>query len=84
MYVCVAFLCPSPPSPHAVCCLLQPDLLGGAFGLYSPAGQQWLVGDLLRDAPDTPNMMMLQALPEPQRDVLVEAARMFVGSTGCC
>jgi hypothetical protein len=60
-------------------------LLGGTFGLYSPgAGQPWLVGDLLRDAPDTPSTAMLGGLPEPQRDVLVEAARMFMSGAQAC
>jgi hypothetical protein len=59
----------------------MPDLLsGGPLGLYSPSSQPWLVGDMLRDVPDTPSLALLQALPEAQKDVLFEAARMFVSS----
>eukprot|EP00879_Flechtneria_rotunda_P009515 GHRR01009959.1.p1 GENE.GHRR01009959.1~~GHRR01009959.1.p1 ORF type:complete len:292 (+),score=110.59 GHRR01009959.1:1312-2187(+) len=51
--------------------------LAGMYSLCSPTGQQWQMADLLRE-PDTPSMTMLHALPEHQRECLMEAARMFM------
>lgn len=49
-----------------------------SYGLVSPVGSNWQVSDLLREVPDTPSMTLLAALPDPQRECLLEAARMFV------
>lgn len=66
-------------------CLLQPagDLIQ-SYGLVSPSGTGWQ--DLLRAEPDTPSMNLLHALPDTQRDCLMEAARMVVSTApylGC-
>lgn len=63
------------------CCVLQPiGELMSSYGLLSPIGAGWQVGDLLKEVPDTPSLNLLAALPEPQRDCLLEAARMFVAT----
>lgn len=49
-----------------------------SYGLVSPVGANWQVADLLREVPDTPSLTLLAALPDPQRECLLEAARMFV------
>lgn len=46
----------------------------------SPTGAGWQVGDLLKEVPDTPSINLLAALPDPQRECLLEAARMFVST----
>lgn len=55
-----------------------------SYGLVSPSGTGWQ--DLLRAEPDTPSMNFLHALPDTQRDCLMEAARMVVSTAphlGC-
>lgn len=60
---------------------LQPGgELMSTYGLMSPCGAGWQVADLLREVPDTPSMNLLAALPDPQRECLLEAARMFVST----
>lgn len=48
--------------------------------MTSPGAAGWQVSDLLREVPDTPSMHLLAALPDPQRECLLEAARMFVST----
>lgn len=67
------------------CCLLGAcvQVLGDmvpSYGMASPGLPGWQVSDLLREVPDTPSMHLLAALPDPQRECLLEAARMFVST----
>jgi hypothetical protein len=71
VYVCC---CP------AACCVQPAGDLVPSYGMASPGAAGWQVSDLLREVPDTPSMHLLAALPDPQRECLLEAARMFVST----
>lgn len=61
-------------------CVQPPGDLVPSYGMASPGAAGWQVSDLLREVPDTPSMHLLAALPDPQRECLLEAARMFVST----